>query len=141
MNYHRALGLYQTYGARPEDINDEQRHHLADALEELARLVRKGTATRGKLKAWPYSSPDAFATARPDRGSTQVRGRGGRAGRTTTCVCPGRHVVRHIRKVGPDSRPRSCPVLLFVSQVGGLPIRKVQPDRTADCPFRGNLSG
>jgi hypothetical protein len=58
------LDLYQTYGARPEPLDDERRHQLADALEELARLVREGTATGGKAKAWPFSSPDEFAAAK-----------------------------------------------------------------------------
>lgn len=70
MNYNRVAGLYHCYGARPEPLTtDEQRHHLADALEELARLVREGTATGGKAKAWPYSSPDAFAAAQVSEGA------------------------------------------------------------------------
>lgn len=59
------MGMYRCYGARPEPItSDEHRRLLADALEELARLVREGTATGGKAKAWPYSSPAEFAAAK-----------------------------------------------------------------------------
>jgi hypothetical protein len=65
----RYMGWYRNYGARPEPLNDEQRHHLADALEELARLVREGTVTGGKAKAWPYSSPDKFAAAKVTEGA------------------------------------------------------------------------
>lgn len=59
----RWLGLYQTYGARPEPITKAQRHKLADALEELARLVRDGTATAGMAKAWPHVAQAEFAAA------------------------------------------------------------------------------
>jgi hypothetical protein len=65
----RYLGLYRCYGARPEPLSSEQRHQLAAALEELAQVVRDETATGGKVKAWPYSSPAAFADARVTEGA------------------------------------------------------------------------